>query len=295
MSSWDVVQPPFEAYLAEAGLATSTIKFYSRDLKAFFRWYESEYGLTANPAIFCSADIEAYKEHLMAGCGHSPATINRNLQSLRKFGQFRSQTFGQVDNAAGAVRLAKLPAVVSAVVLSPEQQAALMQRAGQRTARQAHRDCLIFRLLLATGMRARELSELRHCQLDLGREQVQILDESSSGRTLPLSPDLVEALITYCAAEGITRESYLFPGREGRPMSVRMVQKLITTLGRDCGFELSVKVLRNSYAHRLWQESGDLDLLTERMGYRSETSALRHVVVPRLIVEVVDNGSESSF
>jgi hypothetical protein len=53
-----------------------------------------------------------------------------------------------------------------------------------------------------------------------------------------------------------------------------------------------VKVLRNSYAHQLWQESGDLNLLAQRMGYRNLTSALRHLVMPRQVVENVRTGNE---
>jgi hypothetical protein len=71
-----------------------------------------------------------------------------------------------------------------------------------------------------------------------------------------------------------------------------MVQQLVTTLGRECGLELNVKVLRNSYAHRLWQENGNLNLLSQRMGYRKLTSALRHVAAPRLLAEDVRIVSE---
>ena len=285
MSSWEAAQPTFEAYLSEAGLAASTIKFYSRDLRAFFRWYEAQPQLTSDPTQFRSADVEAYKDYLTAQRGHSPATVNRILQSLRKYGQFRTWKSGQTHNAAGEVRLARLPLLAKPVVLAPEQQASLLLRAAHRTARHARRDYLIVNLLLQTGMRAGELRCLRLDQLEPARQQVRVEDEQGQRRFLPLPGELLAELTTYCRRSQLQTGDYLFPGREGGYMSVRMVQQLVTKLGRACGLELNVKVLRNSYAHSLWQQSGDLALLAERMGYRSMTSALRHIVPPRQVTE----------
>jgi integrase/recombinase XerD len=173
------------------------------------------------------------------------------------------------------------------MVLSAEQQSTLLLRAAQRSARHTRRDYLIVKLLLQTGMRAGELRCLRLDQLELAGTQVLVEDEQGQRRILPLPQGLMAELTSYCQSSQLEAHDYLFPGREGGYMSVRMVQQLVTKLGRACGLELSVRVLRDSYAHDLWQQSGDLALLAERMGYRSMTSALRHIVPPRQVAEGV--------
>ena len=292
MSSWEAAQSTFEAYLSETGLAASTIKFYSRDLRAFFRWFEAQPQLSSDPTLFRSVDVEAYKEYLTAQRGRSPATVNRILQSLRKYGHYRTWLSGQAHNAAGKVRLARVPILTEPTFLSAEQQALLLRQAVQRDARHAQRDYLIVKLLLQTGMRAGELRCLRLDQLELEKCQVRVEDDQGMRRLLPLSAKLVAELIAYGQYSQLNAHDYLFAGRDGGYMSVRMVQQLVTNLGQACGLVLNVKLLRNSYAHELWQKSGDLALLTERMGYRSLTSALRHVVSPRQAEVGAGDGEE---
>lgn len=74
---------------------------------------------------------------------------------------------------------------------------------------------------------------------------------------------------------------HLFLSREGGPLSIRSVQRIVHELGQATGLDVSVTTLRNTCTRSLWKDTGDLALLVERMGHARLETALKYIAPAR--------------
>ncbi|MFQ5854685.1 MAG: tyrosine-type recombinase/integrase [Anaerolineae bacterium] len=280
---WDNLLAQFEAHLKQSGLAQNTVKLYLRDLRSFSLWLSEYAGQEVSPATFSSKDVEAYKQHLRDALGRSPASINRSLQSLRKFGRFALMARVRDTNPVQDVRLLEGSAPLIPRTLTELEIDQLVKAAEASRSRTAVRNVAILQLLLQTGIRAGELINLQLADIDLSEDHGTLTVRGQGkrpARRIPLNQAARDALRAYLDQPRPTGASHLFLGREGKPLSIRSVQQIVDSLGKAAELEISVKTLRNTYARLLWQETRDLGLLTERMGYRKVETALKHIVTP---------------
>ena len=82
----------------------------------------------------------------------------------------------------------------------------------------------------------------------------------------------LEALEKECGLPG-NRVLYL-------ALPADIVPATVASLGEAAGLEISVKTLRDTYARFLWQDTGDVGLLTERLGHRRPETVLKHISSP---------------
>jgi len=283
MSTWNDVLPQFEAHLKQSGLAQNTVAGYLQDVRSFSLWVAECAGQEVSPAAFSSSDVEAYKQYLRDTLGRSPAGINRCLQSLRKFGRFALMTGIRDTNPAQGVRLLEGPALSIPRTLTELEVGRLVELAEARRSRTAVRDFAILQLLLQTGVRVSELIQLRLADIDLS-EDYGILTIHGQGkrpeRRLPLNEAARRALCAHLDQPRPSGASHLFLSREGKSLSIRSVQQIVASLGKAAGLEISPKTLRDTYATFLWRDTGDLGLLTERLGHKRPEVALKYILPP---------------
>jgi len=281
MPVWSDVLVQFEAHLRQSGLAQSTVTGYLHDVWGFSLWLTRFAGQEVSAATFSSSDVEAYKQWLRDTLGRSPAGINRCLQSLRKFGRFARMARIRDTNPAQGVRLLEGPALLPPTALTELEVEWLVEVAGARHSRTAARDYAVLQLLLQTGIRVSELAHLRLADIDLG-ERVSILTVRGQGkrpeRRIPLNKAAEYALRAYLDQPRPAEAPHLFLSVEGRALSIRSVQQIVATLGEAAGLEISAKTLRDTYAMLLWRDTGDLSLLTERLGHKNIGTASKYIV-----------------
>jgi integrase/recombinase XerD len=278
--AWQDKRIPFEAYLRQSGLAQDTINAYVRDVEKFLTWLTKQTKQEAPTIEFTESDVEAYKRYLLDTVERSPASINRNLQSLRKYGRFMLATEG--INPVQDVSLLEGSGSNPPITLTEAEVDRLISVVQTRSARTAVRDFVILQLLLQTGIRVSELVNLRLSDVEPCQDGTILIirrQEKRLSRKIPLNARSCEVMESYMQQPHSSDNSYLFVGREGKPLSARSVQQIIKNLGEIAGIDISAKVLRNTYAKSLWQETTDLSLLAQRMGYRNVESALRHIIM----------------
>jgi site-specific recombinase XerD len=280
MSTWDGMLPQYEAHLRQSDLAQNTVTGYVRDVCAFARWLAERLGEHVSPRAFTSGDVEAYKQHLEDALGRAPASINRSLQSLRTFGRFAVAAGIRESNPAQSVGLLKVPAVPSCRSLEAREIERLLGSVESGPQRTAARDCAIIQLLLQTGIRVGELVELQLTDIDLG-ENPGALRIRSQGkrpeRRLPLNEAVRRSLRTYLDQPRTGEAVHVFLSRAGKPLSIRSVQHIVASAGKAVGLEISGRTLRDTYAAHLWQDTGDLTLLSQRLGHRRPEAALKYI------------------
>jgi len=280
MSLWSKALAQFEAHLRQSGLAPNTVAGYLHDLRTFSLWLAEHAGREVSPDAFSPGDVEAYKRYLRETLGRSPASINRYLQSVRKFGRFAVLAGIRDTNPAQGVRLLEGRTSSAPRTLNRFEVERLLKVAEARRSRTAVRDQAILQLLLQTGIRVSELVHLRPADVDLSQEPGTLTVRGLGKRPerrIPLNQQARRALGAYLDQPHLRGASYLFPSRGGKPLSIRSVQQIVASLGKAAGLNISAKTLRDTYARFLWQETGDLRLLTERLGHRRPEAALKYI------------------
>ncbi len=287
----------FEEHLVQIQLSPATVVNYMADLRALLRWGEEQDGSSFSLVDLTAEDIRAYRAYVFEDKGCAAATVNRQLQTLRKFCAFTTRAGLAADNPAEDVALVQDgDNEATPTPLTEEQVAALIKASASGQPSLARRDTVILMLLLHTGLRVNELVELRldDVQFDYpgihlvvgvssrrGRAQPPFGKESRPGetRTVPLEGEARQTLHDYLSVRPqIEGEDHLFLSREGRPLSVRSVQRIVSTLGRSAGLEgVSPQALRRTYANHLLASTGNLALVAERLGQQDLAAAAQYV------------------
>src|ERR1043165_9225028 len=68
------------------GASALTLRHYRFDLVHFARWFASSLGEPFSPAAMTPTDVRDYRSYLLNLQRRKPATIQRHLAALRKFG-----------------------------------------------------------------------------------------------------------------------------------------------------------------------------------------------------------------
>jgi integrase len=141
-------------------------------------------------------------------------------------------------------------------------------------------------LLLQTGIRAGELVALRLSDLELEPSGPSLTIAGVAdrpGRRIALSDRARDALNAYLSQDRPGDANHVFLNRDGHSLSVRTVQQIVAELGKAAGVSVSARTLRDTYARMLWQETGDLALVAQRMGYRRPETAVKHIAPLRAV------------
>jgi integrase/recombinase XerC len=269
----------FEEHVVILGLAPATIANYLADVHSFATWFSES---TLGGVLL----TEASPEHVRCYCqslqkqGRSISTINRHLQAVRKFYDFVELAGLAVGNPARDVERVNERSEPSPRILTADQVNKLLQAVSDQDSL-ARRDRAMLLLLLDTGIKVRELVDLRVDDLDLsvGTGYVWIGEDlQSGGRCLTLGPETCAALRAYLrirsSAPGVDE---LFVSRQGQSLSARTVQRLVSSYARAAGLEgVSAQTLRYTFAHDALQER-DLSEVARLLGLRDLASARRYL------------------
>lgn len=251
-------------------------------MRAFLRWSEKTNHTGTSPLQLDVADIQRYCSFLQESKHHAPATINRRIQSLRKFYGFAVAQGWAVSNPAESVSLMNEGASHRSRHLTPTDVSRLLEAVRQGRARWVNRDWAIMQVFLGAGLKLSELTELRLSDVHLDSSQA-CLDvaggQDGPGRTIPLDAEVRDALDSYLstrqAAPGV---EHLFVNRDGRPLSTRSVQRLLRHYARKAGLDgLTTQALRYVYARNLYESSGDLGTVTLLLGHQHMATTIRYL------------------
>jgi integrase/recombinase XerD len=280
----------FEEHLVLTQLSPSTVVNYLSDLRAFVRWGVDHIGPDFSLIALTPNIIRAYRSHLFEDEHRAPATINRRLQTLRKFCAFAMQSGLMASNPAEGIRLVRNgERNATPTPLTEKQIEALLKASSSEQPSLARRDTAILMLLLHTGLRVNELVELCLDDVQFDHPGVHLVVKdgwsgqpshgSDERRNIPLEGEVRHALCHYLSIRpNVEGEEHLFLSREGRPLSVRSVQRIVSLRAQAAGLEgVSPQALRRTYASHLLADTGDLALVSERLGHQNLATTMRYV------------------
>ena len=274
----------FEEHLARSALASTTIVNYLADLRTFARWHANINGAADSLLKLTSEDIREYRRHMQTNEGWTPATINRRLQAVRKFYSFAMETGLTESNPASEVRLIPNPGPNPPRALASEEVAGLLQAVQGGRPSLVKRDYAIVQLLLQTGIKLGELTELRLSDVQLQGDEEGLLlvgeGDGNKGRQIPLNSLACAALQDYLQIRSpSTSTENLFLSQDGNCISKRTVQRLIHVYTQAAGLEdVSAHVLRHTFAMSTLADTGDISLVSRLLGHRCMETTAKYLI-----------------
>ena len=255
----DIVR--FSKWLRRRSPHATTARNYSGDIKLFLAWAQKP------PPKITVRDVDAFIDHCLIDCGHSPTTINRRLAAIRTFYKFLDLESDQV-----------LPC--------PVLSARHYIRQGQRLPRDVEnadvdqlftviesvRDRAMYILMLRCGLRVSEV-----CALSLGDlylhptpgslPRLWVRDKGEVQRVVYLSGQALDALDAWIVVRPRVESDAVFVSRFRRRLKVNTVQ---VTLGRYCrkaGVWITCHQLRHCFARNLVEVGMPVVTLQQLMGH----------------------------
>lgn len=260
----------------------ATLAGSRQDLQRFLE-FAGERGLESPAQV----DVHAVRAFVArrSRLGLSPASVRRELSTLRSFFRALCRRQGLPANPAAEVRapkaLRRLPSAFEAEPLN----AALDRLPGSAL---DCRDRAIAELLYSCGLRLGELQPLRWSQFDAGLTELRVTGKGGKTRVLPVGAPARAALEAWQGLQESApgRDTPVFPGRDGEPLSRTAIAGRLKGWARRVGLEGRVHPhrFRHAFATHLLESSGELRAVQELLGHANlaTTQIYTHLDFERL-------------
>ena len=286
------VAEDFVEYLrSECQLADNTVAAYTRDIHRFLDWCTPR-----DPASLGVADISDFVSQVVARGNLSPASVSRNLVTVRTFYKFLQLDGRSIKNPAELIatlkQWQKVPDVMSV------RQVDAFLSAVRKSDAFYQRDRAMLEILYATGCRASEVCTLMLADWNPKSKTIRCTGKGSKQRIVPLNDRAIDAVEIYLRelrptllprTENETydpRHAYLFVSRTGRPLDRIQLWRLVKRYARRAGVdaEITTHSLRHSFATHLLAGGADLRMVQELLGHANiqTTQIYTHVEHSRL-------------
>lgn len=231
-------------------------------------------GKTDWPAL-ARLDASALRQHLALrraeGIGNASAA--RELSALKAFLTFSRDRAGLSDAAPPRMRGPRTKKGIPRPV-TPDEAVNLAATVEEDAAEDwiGARDRAVLLLLYGAGLRIAEALSLTGADLPLG-DVLTVTGKGAKQRVVPLLPIVRDAVADYLAKTPwpTARDTALFRGAKGGPLSQGMIQKAVARARVALGLPDSATphALRHSFATHLLGAGADLRSLQELLGHAS--------------------------
>jgi len=290
MDAYNAHLAAFVDHLTRSGrYSRLTVDGYARDLRRFAA-YLTEQGFPQHASKEGNRVLLRVYLGRLHDANISNRSIARFLSSLATFQLFVTDRKGDSD------LLFEVPTIKYsrklAHFLSPQQVSELLEPplSTDMDRFQLLRDLTMMEFLYSAGVRRAELAGIRLYSVDFERKLVTVFGKGSKERTIPMGDPALDSCRRYLPLrverlEKTGRASdYLFINREGGPLTVRSVDRIVKSYGLKAGLRVTPHMLRHSFATHLLDNGADIRAIQEMLGHEalSTTQVYTHVTAGRL-------------
>lgn len=246
---------------------------------------------------FRKTDFEEYFEYLEhyekngKEITNSRVSIKRKISSLRKFFAY---LFESELIPSDEIRKIEIPKLNKKEIIRLESDEACdfldsVENGGMLTKKehdyhklQSTRDIALIYLMLSTGIRVSECSELDITDIDLDRSCIHIIRKGGDEATVYFSDEAAEYIKYYLEwRNNIIKDSdekALFISSRKQRLSVRSIEVLIKKYAKRSVplKHITPHKLRSTFATNLYNETGDIYLVAETLGHKDVTTTKNH-------------------
>jgi len=284
----------FVRALIAADYSPCTIQAAASDLRQFSEFAGSR-GVAEVDAIKRS-DIVAFAASLaepipgVRANQSARATVARKLSIIRSFLRFCEDQGWIAGSGSRCVRSPKLPRRLPQVLTAVQAQVLLGSISGKKPLEQ--RDSALFELIYSSGLRCREVLDLKLQDIDLEHREARVRGKGRKVRVVPIGEVALDSLSAYLdqgrvvLTSGAGEIEHVFVSRTGRPLSPSDVQRRLRRYLAQAGIPggTSPHTLRHSFATHLLEGGADLRVIQELLGHSSlrTTQVYTHVSAAHL-------------
>ncbi|WP_375550845.1 tyrosine-type recombinase/integrase [Rhodophyticola porphyridii] len=265
----------------ERNLGHHTLRAYAQDLRTFAR-FSRAHQLT-DP--LSKDDILAYHRHLRDELRAKPATIERRLVTLKSYFAWREDRNSALPSPFADVRISvriprRLPRpvdrdILRAVLRAGERANAARSTRGAGDSAPASQDgitLLIIKLLIVTGLRISELTNLKVRDVSPDGSQILVNGKGSKERIVFVpNRELRQEFRHHCQMRSRhgSIAAPLFLNTEGRRLRSATFRKRLRALSKRLGIEphLTPHRFRHSAATLLIEEGIDIRMVQALLGH----------------------------
>ncbi len=181
-------------------LAPGTVRRYKSAIESFLAWYDKEEQRCLTLEQLSPITLIGYRNFLQRTQQRATSTVNGHISALRAWCAWLTVERYLETNPAKRIKLVGRQEASSREGLSPTQVNALLRQV--RSSRDAIRNYAVVQILLHTGMRLDECSQLTLADIEFGERSGRVTIRSGKGnkaRMVPLNASARTALAEYLA------------------------------------------------------------------------------------------------
>lgn len=273
----------FHNALLKEDLSALSIRGYQYDLNLFDTWASEYLGRKADISKITSIDIIAFRQHMVKVLRLNGNTVNRRLGALRKFLKWGVRQKIIKSQSVLDVKTVKIVRNRRPQGLTDNEVHSLLRVAGETRHGLAKRNYALVQLMVQTGLRVSEVSELYYGDIEMQQRSGVVRVQDGKGgrqREVPLNATARRAISSYLdGQEPRSKNESLFLSTEGGALSVRAIQSMMSSLvsrAKITRVNVSPHSLRHTFAiSYLKQNPGKLVDLATLLGHDSlDTTAI---------------------
>lgn len=278
----DLVEKYLKSLMTERRCAPRTIESYRRDLLPWVKFLSEKHqelpSAAKNDPLFLRLYLRKRSEENV-----SNRSLARFLSALSGFQRFLSTRSGY-KNYIFKLPTMKYRAGIPDFVPQKEINR-LFDDSSSRTDKKRYyywRDYMMIALFYATGIRREELTNMKLSDLDLSAGTITVLGKGNKVRVVPVGDstlkevrDFIKVREVFCGEKEV-RTPFMFLNRQGHPLTVRSVDRLVKKFAAGAGLDITPHTLRHSFATHLLENGADLMLIKEILGHSSLSTTQKY-------------------
>jgi integrase/recombinase XerD len=250
-------------------LSAHTLKYYRNELIALQGILEAQ-TLSPRPDRITTEILRQNLILYMMERGAKDSSINTRLRAVRSFFNFLKREKMIASNPVAELKLIKAKKEV--VETLTREQVRDILNVVNRASFTGLRDYTILLLLLETGIRARELTEISVKDIRWEDGQIRINGKGYKERLVPIQSTMRLQLKKYIAIRGDVPNEALFVTIDNTPITIRQLQNRISKYGRMANIKnvrCSPHTFRHTFAKMSVQNGADVFSLQKVLGHTS--------------------------
>jgi len=227
-------------------------------------------------------DIRAYLDYLSVERGNPGVTRARKLAAIKSFFNYLVENEGLEANPAASIRSPKIPEKEPEYLTENECIRLLETMVHKAKPQVRERDIAIAVLLLHTGLRVSELTNLKLSNVDLERSQIKITRKGDKEQYLYLNGEAVSALVNYLYSRPQAQNGRFFVGTKGQNLSRTYVYEVMRRYLKLAGINKDKQgphLLRHTFCTRLHQKGVGPFVIKKLAGHKSLNTTMRYITI----------------
>src|SRR5690625_4582788 len=255
-----------------------TVEYYRRELRNFMHALEGQRIRTRLRSITSDLITDGYVRYRYEVDGVEHATIAATLRALRAFLNWAVGKGIIEENPMSKVKIGE-PKPPRIETFSRDQIRDILSQPDPKLF-VGLRDLTIMALMIDTGVRVRELCDIKVDDVRFPDAQILIDGKNGEDRLVPMQTQTKRLLNRYIKARGASPVEWLFITNEDRQMNRDSVRRRIAKYGRMANIKnvrCSPHTFRHTFAKMSVQNGADIFTLQRILGHKSMDMVRRYV------------------